>query len=89
LRHHDFSYYDNYTGGGGEDVGTDIQLNRFRLTKDSEGLYYFEDNDGTTPYDANDLERADKKKYILTEVRDTEVVTPFWISIGLHYLWNN
>jgi RHS repeat-associated protein len=71
-----FSYYDNYTGGGGVDVGTDIQLNKFRLTKDSEGFYYFEDNDGTIPYNANDPEHADKKKYILTEVRDTKVATP-------------
>lgn len=73
-----FSYYDNYTGGANDKkIGTDIQLNKFRLTQDTEGLYYFEDNDSTLPYYQNDpAKNLSEMKYILTEVRNTADDTP-------------
>lgn len=81
-----FSYYDNYSGGGGEAVGTNIQLNRFRLSQTSAGIYYFSDSDNNIPYNGNKTVNIGDKdasgnplnaRYILTEVRPntTSVVT--------------
>lgn len=73
-----FSYYDNFTGGAGEKVGTDVEKNKFRLTKDSQGNYYFADRDNNIPYNANKEVPLDSNKevpparYILTEVRDNQ-----------------
>ena len=78
-----FSYYDNYAGEGHkeqtkENVGTDIVLNKFRLSKTTDGTYYFSDGgDGNIPYNQNKkVEVGNQNKqparYILTEVRDNE-----------------
>ncbi|WP_372472500.1 RHS repeat-associated core domain-containing protein [Capnocytophaga sp. ARDL2] len=69
-----FSYYDNYTGGAGKEVGTDLELNKFRLQKSSSGFYYFSDGeDGNIPYNGNKpATPGSPSKYILTEVRDNE-----------------
>lgn len=68
-----FSYYDNFTGGKGEKVGTDVSLNKFRLQKSSNGTYYFSDGkDGSIPYNGNQKTNDNPSRYILTEVRDNK-----------------
>ncbi|MDY3529837.1 hypothetical protein PG593_08620 [Riemerella anatipestifer] len=69
-----FSYYDNFTGGVGKDVGTDVTLNKFRLYKSSKGTYYFSDGkDGSIPYNGNKPAKEGRPtRYVLTEVRDNE-----------------
>ena len=78
-----FSYYDNYAGEGHREqtkknVGTDIVLNKFRLSQTKDGTYYFSDGaDGNIPYNQNKkVEVGNQNKqparYILTEVRDNE-----------------
>lgn len=72
-----FSYYDNFTGGKGEKVGTDTVLNRFTLQVDSKGNYYFADADNNIPYNGNKEAKIGNKenkpaRYILTEVRDND-----------------
>ena len=72
-----FSYYDNYTNGKGEKVGTDINKNKFRLRQDSKGNYYFADTDNNIPLNGNQTKPLNNKedrpaRYILTEVRDNE-----------------
>ncbi|MGM5630307.1 DUF6443 domain-containing protein [Apibacter raozihei] len=71
---HYFSYYDNFTGGEGKDVGTDVTLNKFRLYKSSDDSYYFSDGkDGNIPYNGNKPATEGRPtRYILTEVRDNE-----------------
>ncbi len=67
-----FSYYDNFTNGGGESVGTDVQKNKFRLIKDNYGFYYFADSDNNIPYNANNESNVESKPktYVLTEIRN-------------------
>lgn len=72
-----FSYYDNFTGGQGESVGTDVENNKFRLAVTSDGTYYFTDLDNNIPYNGNQqVEIGNKEKkparYVLTEVRNNE-----------------
>jgi len=72
-----FSYYDNYSDGKGEKVGTDLEKNKFRLVKGSDGTYYFGDVDNNIPLNGNKNRPIDNKegrpaRYILTEVRDTD-----------------
>lgn len=74
-----FSYYDNYAGEGhkeqtGESVGTNISLNKFRLSKTKDGVYYFSDGaDGSIPYNRNENpKKGEHTRYILTEVRDNK-----------------
>lgn len=69
-----FSYYDNFTGGEGEEVGTDVELNKFRLNKSSDGTYYFSDGkDGNIPYNGNNpATNGRPTRYVLTEIRDNE-----------------
>ncbi|MBP1163326.1 RHS repeat-associated protein [Chryseobacterium sp. PvR013] len=74
-----FSYYDNYAGEGhkeqiGEDVGTDINLNKFRLSQAKDGTYYFSDGaDGNIPYNQNKkAQNGAPSRYILTEIRDNQ-----------------
>lgn len=69
-----FSYYDNFTGGEGKEVGTDVTLNKFRLYKSSDGSYYFSDGkDGNIPYNGNKPATGGRPtRYVLTEVRDNE-----------------
>ncbi|WP_073361117.1 hypothetical protein [Flavobacterium fontis] len=72
-----FSYYDNYSNGKGESVGTDLKNNKFRLLTDSKGNYYFADADNNIPLNGNqNVELGNKEnkpaRYILTEVRDNE-----------------
>ncbi|MDN3672417.1 RHS repeat-associated core domain-containing protein [Flavobacterium branchiarum] len=70
-----FSYYDNYSSGKGERVGTDLTKNKFRLVKGSNNSYYFGDIDNNIPLNGNENRPVDNKegkpaRYILTEVRD-------------------
>lgn len=72
-----FSYYDNYTSGKGENIGTEVQNNKFRLSKDSNGNYYFADRDNNIPLNGNNnipLYNKDGKpsRYFLTEIRNNE-----------------
>ena len=72
-----FSYYDNYSDGKGEKVGTDLEKNKFRLVKGSDGTYYFGDVDNNIPLNGNENRPIGNKedrpaRYILTEVRDTD-----------------
>ncbi|WP_139258336.1 RHS repeat-associated core domain-containing protein [Epilithonimonas mollis] len=71
-----FSYYDNYAGEGHieQNVGTNINLNKFRLFKAKNGTYYFSDGaDGSIPYNQNQQpKKGQHTRYILTEVRDNE-----------------
>jgi RHS repeat-associated protein len=69
-----FSYYDNFTGGEGEEVGTDVSLNKFRMYKSSDGTHYFSDGkDGNIPLNGNEAATSSKpSRYVLTEIRDNE-----------------
>jgi hypothetical protein len=90
-----FSYYDNFSGGGGEAVGTNVTLNRFRLSVSSSGTYYFVDNDNNIPYNANKTVNIGDKdasgnplnaRYILTEVRpNTTNSKPSVVSQSIQY----